>query len=59
MKKDKQEFLYCADADEYRIYCKICYKLCMERYYENHPKSRTHIINIHKRQRLNNTNMKN
>ena len=31
------------------IYCDKCNKLCIERFYENHLKSRTYINNIHKR----------
>ena len=41
---------YCADDDEYRVYCDVCDKLCIERVYNNYLKSGTHIINIHKRQ---------
>ena len=40
------EVVYCADDDEYRIYCDVCDKLCIERYYKNHLKSQTHIINF-------------
>ena len=57
MKSDNHEIIYCTDADENRIYCKSCYELFMERYYKNHLKSGTHINIIHKRQRLNNTNI--
>ena len=44
-----EEVIYSAD-DENRIYCDICDKICIERFYKNHPKSRTHILNTHKRQ---------
>ena len=30
------EVIYCADDDEYRVYCDICDKLCMERFYKTH-----------------------
>ena len=30
------------------IYCNICDKLCIERYYKRHLKSQTHTNNIHK-----------
>ena len=40
------EAIYCADDDEYRIYCNICGKLVTERYYKNHLKSQTHTNNI-------------
>ena len=47
---DIYEFIYCADDDENRVYCEICDKLCIERYYKNHSQSGTHTNNIHKRQ---------
>ena len=47
------EAIYGADDDEYRIYCDVCDKHCIERYYENHLKSQTHTNNFYKRQRLN------
>ena len=53
---DKYEVIFGADDDEYRVYCEICDKLCIERYYKNHLKSGTHTNNFFKRQRLNNTN---
>ena len=31
--------IYCADDDEYRVYCDICDKLCIEQFYKNHLKS--------------------
>ena len=46
---DNYEVIYRADDDEYRVYCEVCDKLCIERYYENHLKSGTHINKIHKR----------
>ena len=47
---ENQEAIYCADVDdEYRIYCSICDKLCIQRLYKNHLKSQTHINDIHKR----------
>ena len=53
---ENQEFIYCPEDGEYRIYCNLCDKLCIERYYKNHLKSGTHTANFYKRQRLNNTN---
>ena len=44
------EVMYCADDDEYGVFCDICDKLCIERYYKNHLKSGIHKNNIHKRQ---------
>ena len=57
MDSDNQEKIYCADDDEYRIYCDICDNLCIDRYYNNHLKSGTHINNVHKRHRINNENI--
>ena len=48
------EVIYCADDDEYRVYCTICDKLCIERYYKNHLKSSVDINNFFKKQRFNN-----
>ena len=42
---DNQEAIYCEDV-EYRIYCNICDKLCIERFYKNRLKSQTHKINL-------------
>ena len=55
---NNEEKNYCADDDTWRIYCDICDKLCVDRYYNNHLTSGTHINNINKRQRLSNLNMK-
>ena len=52
MNCDSQQVIYCEDG-EYRVYCGICYKLCIERYYKNHLKSQTHANNIRKREQLN------
>ena len=46
------KFFYCEDG-EYRVYCNICDELCIERYYKNPSKSRTHIKNILEREQLN------
>ena len=43
------EVIYCPEDDEYRVYCDICDKLCIERFYKNHPKSGTHTNNSRKR----------
>ena len=42
------EVVYCANDDEYKVHCEICDKLCIERYYKNHLKSRTHANNNRK-----------
>ena len=52
MDSDNQQVIYCEDG-EYRGYCEVCDKLCIKRFYKNHLKSRTHTINIRKREQLN------
>ena len=49
---DNREIIDCDDDDEYRIYCEICDKLCIERHYINHLKSGTPINDFHKRPRI-------
>ena len=56
MDSENQKVICCPEDNEYRIYCNICDKFCIERYYKNHLKSGTHTNNFYKRQRLNNTN---
>ena len=51
---DSYQVIYCPEDDEYRVYCEICDKRCIERFYKNHLESGTHINNFYKRQRLNN-----
>ena len=52
MDSDNYEVIYCADDDEYRVYCEICNNLCIERFYKNYLKSQTHIKNIRQREQL-------
>ena len=40
------EAIYCPEDDFYRIYCDICDKLCIDRYYQNLLKSQTHLNNL-------------
>ena len=47
------EHIYCPEDDTYRIYCDICDKLCIDRYYQNHLQSQTHLNNL---RRINSTN---
>ena len=54
MNCDNQHFIYCDDG-EYRVYCSICDKLCIERFYKNHLKSKTHTNIIRKREQLSNS----
>ena len=48
MNSENQEVIYCPEDDEYRVYCDVCDKLCIERFYKNHLKSQTHLNNIRK-----------
>ena len=48
MDSEHQLIIYCEDDGEYRVYCNICNSLCIERFYKNHLKSKTHINNIRK-----------
>ena len=52
MNSKNQQVIYCADDNEYRVYCDICDKLCIERIYKNHLKSQTHIQKIRKIEQL-------
>ena len=47
---DNFEVIYCPEDGEYRVYCNVCDKLCIERIYKNHLKSQTHTNNVNKRQ---------
>ena len=48
MDSENYEVIYCPEDDEYRVYCDVCDKLCIQRFYKNHLKSQTHINNIRK-----------
>ena len=48
-----KKFLYCKVDGEYRVYCNICDKLCIERFLKKHLDSQTHATNIRKREQLN------
>ena len=43
MDSENYNVIYCPEDDEYRVYCNVCDKLCIERYYKNHLKSKSHI----------------
>ena len=45
--------IYCEDDGEYRVYCDVCDSLCIERFYKNHLKSKTHLNNIRKIEEIN------
>ena len=40
------EPIYCPEDGEYRIYCTICDKLSIDRYYQNHLKSQAQLNNL-------------
>ena len=52
MNSDNQQVIYCEDEGEYRVHCEICDNLCIERFYKNHPKSKTHTNSIREREQL-------
>ena len=52
MDSDNQLVIYCEDG-EYRVYCDVCDNLCIERFFKNHLKSKTHTNSIRKREQLN------
>ena len=52
MNSDNQQVIYCENDGEYRVYCEICENLCIERFYKNHLKSKTHTNNFRKRESL-------
>ena len=43
------EVIYCPEGDEYRVYCDLCDKLCIEIVYKNHHKSQTHTKNFRRK----------
>ena len=50
---ENQLVIYCEDDGEYRVYCDICDNLCIQRFYKNHLKSKTHLNNIRKIEEIN------
>ena len=46
MNSDNQQVIFCPEDNEYRVFCDVCDKLCIERYYKNHLQSKTHTNNI-------------
>ena len=47
------------EENEHRFYCDICDKIGKGRYYNDHPKSQTHIYNFRKTKQINNTKTNN
>ena len=52
MNNDNPLIIYCEDDGDYRVFCDVCDKLCIERFYKSHLKSQTHINNIRKIEQL-------
>ena len=52
MSSENQLVIYCEDG-EYRVYCDVCDNLCIQRYYKNHLKSKSHLNNICKIEEIN------
>ena len=50
---ENQLIIYCEDDGEYRVYCDICDNLCIQRFYKNHLKSKTHLNIIRKIEEIN------
>ena len=55
MHTDNKEKTYCDDDGEYKIYCHICEKIAIDRYYKNHLKSQLRMNNFRKEKQLKNT----
>ena len=53
MDNENQFVIYCEDDGEYRVYCDICDNLCIQRFYNNHLKTKTHLNNIRKIEEIN------
>ena len=53
MDAENQLVIYCEDDGEYRVYCDVCDNLCIQRFYKNHLKSKTHLNNIRKIEGIN------
>ena len=52
MNSDNPPVIYCEVDEEYRVYCDVGDKLCIEGFYKNHLKSQTDINNIRKVEQL-------
>ena len=50
---DDPEVFYCDDDGECRLYCNLCNKIPIERFFKNHLKSQTHTNNVRRREQLN------
>ena len=54
LNKENRKVIHCEDDGEYRVYCDIRDKLCIERFYKNHLKAQSPTTsNIRKRKQIN------
>ena len=49
MDSENYKVIFCVEDDEYRVYCNVCDKFCIERYYKSHLKSQNHTNNNFKK----------
>ena len=53
MDGDNHEAIYCEEDRDYRVYCDICDKLCIERFHKNHLKLSIHTkINLKRENKI-------
>ena len=43
------EPIHCPEDSDSSIYCNLCDILCIDKYYQNHLKSQTHLNNLRKK----------
>ena len=53
MDNENHLIVYCPEDNEYKVYCDVCDKFCIDRFYKNHLKSKSHINNIRKIEEIN------
>ena len=53
MDNENHLIAYCPEDNEYKVYCDVCDNFCIDRFYKNHLKSKSHINNIHKIEEIN------
>ena len=46
MDNQQELIVYCEDSREFKQYCDVCDAFCIQRFYKNHLKSRSHMNNI-------------
>ena len=55
MHSDNEEKMYCEYDGEYTIFCHLCDKLAIDRYFKNNVKWQTHINRFRRRREMNKT----